>query len=98
MRLMSGAYGLQGGATAVLFSIVFMSVIAGWIFKTFKAGRSAVRLINPSTSEEKRNQAKEHLNDVREGDFVEGMKRYTLFMGGVMAFLFLIGLLVFLFN
>jgi small-conductance mechanosensitive channel len=95
---MSSSYGLQGGATAVWFSIVFIFVIAGWIFKAFKTGRSTVRLINPGTSEEKKNQAREHLNEVREGELVQGLKRYTIFMSALLAFLFVIGFFIFLFN
>lgn len=95
---MSGSNGLQAGATAVLFSIVFIFVIAGWILKAFKTGRSAVRLINPGTSDEKKERAREHLSDVREGELVQGMKRYIIFMSVVITFLFLIGLLVFALN
>jgi urea transporter len=89
---------IQGGATVVFFIIVFFAVIVGYIMSVLRTGRSVFRVVNPKTNQEKKVQAKEHLEEIRESDAADGLKRYLLFMAVVMGVLFLIGLLVFLFD
>ena len=63
-----------------------------------RTGRSVFRVVNPKTNQEKKEQAKEHLEDIREGEAIYGLKRYLLFMAGVMGVLCLIALLVIIFD
>ena len=63
-----------------------------------RTGRSVFRVVNPKTNQEKKEQAKEHLEDIREGETIYGLKRYLLFMAGVMGVLCLIALLVIIFD
>ena len=74
---------IQGGATVVLFIIVFFVVIVGYIMSVLRTGRSVFRVVNPKTNQEKKEQAKEHLEDIRESEAVDGLKRYLLFMAGL---------------
>ena len=89
---------IQGGAAVVFFLIVFFIVIIGYIMSALRTGRSVFRIINPKTNQEKKVQAKEHLEDIREGEAIYGLKRYLLFMAGVVGVLILIALLLFMFD
>jgi Na+-transporting methylmalonyl-CoA/oxaloacetate decarboxylase gamma subunit len=89
---------IQGGATVVFFLIVFFIIIVGYIMSAIRTGRSVFRVVNPKTNQEKKEQAKEHLEDIREGEAIYGLKRYLLFMAGVMGVLCLIALLVIIFD
>jgi hypothetical protein len=81
------------GATAVVFSIVFLVLIGIWITRAGKTGKSVANSINPKVSQYKKREAKEHLRDIKSGDAVQGMKNYGLFLLVVFGILLIIGLI-----
>jgi hypothetical protein len=86
-------YEFTSGATAVVFSIVFLVLIGIWITRAAKTGKSVVNSVNPNVDEHKKREAKEHLRNIKEGDAVQGMKNYGLFLLVVFGILLLIGLI-----
>ena len=81
------------GAMAVVFSIVFLVLIGIWITRAGKTGKSVVNSINPKVSEHKKLEAKEHLRNIKDGDAVQGMKNYGLFLIVIFGILLVIGLI-----
>ena len=67
----------SAGMTAVLFTVACCFLVFKWIRDGARTGRSVFRVVNPKSDSQKKTEAKEHLEEIREWSGVYKMLKNT---------------------